>query len=266
MEGLPSNVSQNENKSADPSVKDITLVSIYKKLAILDRIDTKLDNLQQQVQDVEVRLSAVENDYTELCGAVDVTRADLASIQKSQQSLHKSDIMKRLEALENDLRSKNIKIFHLPDPNQETDAVLTGEVQKVLNIALHFQESSSSSTMDIQPNPDLALITSIKRLGKKVQNNSRTVLVSFSDESIVQRLLNSGNKAIRNHAKKNNLRQWVRIGDDVSLITQEKRKQLMPKMKKLRDDGLIALIPFSKTAKLIYRQAGQWHTIFPEQV
>ncbi len=69
-----------------------------------------------------------------------------------------------------------------------------------------------------------------------------------------------------NHSEvQSNVNPNICIVDNASKITPEKRKQLIPKMKLLRDAGLFAYILFSPIARLVYKQGHDWCTIFPEQ-
>jgi DNA polymerase IIIc chi subunit len=91
------------------------------------------------------------------------------------------------------------------------------------------------------------------------QQRAPPVLVRMPNTSLIQDLLKQGNKQMKTFSIPN-----IRIVDDVSKQTQEKRAKLIPKMKELRSAGLFAFIPFGPVAKLVYKQGNEWKTIYPE--
>ena len=263
----------------------ITLEVIWEKL---ERIEGKLDNINLRVEALEERIGSVENDQEHCFGDVDVLKAEIddmkkkidkldstASRQKQQpgtsNTMMQVTLDKRLEVMENEQRSSNFKIINLPE---ELNEDLPLKVKNILNFL--GQNRPNAQAQDVQA---VCTVLTVQRLGRQegaephIKNRqadgqtggarARPVLVKCTDNNTVKSLLKYANKALKNRPF-NNTR--ARLVDDVCVYTQQQRRALLPKMHSLRQDGLLALIPFTNTAKRIYKQGNTWNTILPQNV
>ena len=71
------------------------------------------------------------------------------------------------------------------------------------------------------------------------------------------KLIRDINKAIKSKAGRF---KGVLVTDDVCIATREKRRQLIPRMLELREQDLIAFIPFSTPARIVYMKNRRWQT------
>ncbi len=84
-------------------------------------------------------------------------------------------------------------------------------------------------------------------------NTIKPIIVTLDEVEVnVEKVIREGNKAIRTSArgerKANNIKNRTLITDDVSSITREKRRSLIPRMLQLRGEDRLAFIPFSLPA------------------
>ena len=241
------------------------LQAIYNKLDKLDgleRIEHKLDNLHDRVDLMEQRLCKLEDDNSDNQTA----KNDVNTLKIATQELQK-----RLESIENRERQANIKLLNLPVTQGETKPVL---YNKILEILKHINpQLTAENLLDAQRLtaaransklgqglPDLPAGGQPSTSSQNSQRKEPPVIVKLSNINTAQDLLKNGNKRIKTY-----MNPQIRIVDDVSKITQEKRTSLLPKMRQLRAAGLFAIIPFSPVAKILYRQGNEWKTIFPEK-
>jgi hypothetical protein len=170
-------------------------------------------------------------------------------------------IQKRLEALENKERQYNIKILNLPSNPVENQVQLH---YKVVEIMKHVNPAMSSECV-LEAR---RLFGARGKVGQgqgsssSAENTSQRsppVLVKLSSSTMVQEILKQGNKKLKSYSM-----PGIRIVDDVSKATQDKRATLIPRMKELRAAGLFAFIPFGPVAKIVYKQGDEWKTIFPQ--
>ena len=154
----------------------------------------------------------------------------------------------------------------MPEDNLQTKNQCRTTVTEIL--------SEAAPELCLRENNQLGLIKQVKRVGRPNTgrssswgniNRPRPIIVTLSDANVTADILKTGNKNLKRKLSNDARLKEVRLVDDVSPYTQQRRKQLIPKMNELRRDGLIALIPFTKTAKLIYKQGQRWNTIFPEE-
>jgi hypothetical protein len=144
---------------------------------------------------------------------------------------------------------------------------------KILEIFKHVNpQISSDHVIDIKrlaprvklgqdiPKQSSAVTTQRAAPAGQTLQVSPPVLIKLSSISLAQELLKQGNKKLKTYSNPR-----IRVVDDISKITQEKRATLIPRMKELRSAGLFAMIPFGPVAKIIYKQDNEWKTIYPEQ-
>ncbi len=193
---------------------------------------------------------------------------------KQDRAVNQNQLQSRVEYLENRDRCRNIKLLNIPIQANETPDKCKSTVIGVLkHIFPNLDESHVCRTMRLRPRSvQLQQNPAPMDLGHHDPGQQQmmrgtdggggsAILVTLTSEDLVNKILKSGNKALKTYGN-----GQCRIVDDVSRYTQEKRKRLLEKRDKLRKDGLVALIPFTKTAKLIYRQGDQWRTILPEEI
>ena len=243
------------------------------KLEGLDRIENKIDNLHNRVESLETRISAVENDHDDFTGNIVSLRADLAVVQTAVSKLKSaptSQLQSRVEYLENRDRSKNLKVLNLPTVPNESIELLQSRVINIFQHVIPGLPAShvlkvvrlkSRSGVTSTQQPLRSAVNQTFRDNEGAERGGAPVLVTVSSEDLVHKLLKDGDKKLKTYAQ-----GTYKVVDDISQFTQEKRKLLIEKRDSLRRDGLVAIIPFTKTAKLIYKQGDKWHTIFPENL
>ncbi len=209
---------------------------------------------------IYILINVIGQDQDHIFGDLDVIKAEVQGVQNKLSNLNQSNVkslQSRIEFLENQARNKNIKLFNLPS---HYDQHLS---DKVFEILVHVYPTLVRNEV-IQCRRLQANRNQHGSDGGPSANRPDPVLVCLSSDVIVTQILRGANKQLRTRPLVDHDCKGVRMTDDVSPYIHEQRKKLMPKMQQLRNDGLLALIPFSKTAKLIYRQGNVWKTIWPD--
>ncbi len=190
--------------------------------------------MHNRVEGLEERIAALECNNDHNTGTMDTVRAEIQGVKQTINS----EVQKRLETLENKDRQLNIKLLNLPENPWETTESLQTKAHEVLSHispvfpASHFHEVRRLGGRGVmkqrQAHQDATRSTLAD--ASNASSGPPPVLIKLSNHSEVQSILKVGNNKINSYVNSN-----ICIVDDESKITLEKRKQLIPKMKQLRD-------------------------------
>lgn len=248
---MASNTNETQQQASD---NQPSLQQIMDKLKLLEKIDTKLDNINIRVEAVEDRVATIENDQTEITSAIEVIQADLRDGAPRRDVSHLKEKLQeaedRLEELENRDRRFNIRILGWKLNTEDRNKCK--------------QVSDWLYDLGVTSNEDHVAVTKVYQITRPQSGgqNAHTVIATLQlpGEDHAGRVISTANKKLRQDRGYGR----VLITDDVCQQTRRKRQRLLPKMHDLRQKGLLALIPFSTPARMVYKEGDKWHTILPD--
>ncbi len=235
-----------------------TLGDIMEKLMLLDRIETKLDNIHLRVEEVETRVASLENDHQVMAAAMDHVQSNTGFSERLAEKLHSAE--RKIEALENNSRRLNIRILGWK-PQGEKD--LVKQVSTLLNEQLELNSNGQPITV-----MSAYRILTLK-MKQTREDGAKTIIATLQlhgqdNASQVIRQANQNLNIQRKSKQRGEQREKILITDDVCQTTRSKRQGLVPQMKKLRERGLLALIPFTTPARIVYKDGNGWHTEYSQ--
>lgn len=194
---------------------------------IMDSVNTRMDNVSKEVQELKASLQYTQKDVDELKVTLakqseheKITETDMVKICESLQVM-----CDKQEYLEGQSRRNNIVIDGVPESTGESWADSEEKVKDIFRQKLQLQRD-----MEIER---------AHRIGKPeaARNRPRSIVVKF---------LNSKDKAAVMQRAKNLKGTQIFINDDYTDAVRLKRKELLPKLKEARDKGDIAYLRHDK--------------------
>lgn len=194
---------------------------------IMDGNAKRLDGVIRDVQELKTSLQFTQGIMDEMKAKkndIDIKiRSFESSILKSKQELE--DLFEKLDHIENQLRRSNLLIDGIDEEKGETISGLEMKIQQMLSNNLGLD----SSTIEMER---------VHRIGQFHEGRKpRKIVVKLLRLKDRQRILSSTKKL-----KGTN----IYINEDFSDLVQQRRRELLPKLKEAREKGERASLRYDK--------------------
>ena len=198
---------------------------------ILDSTTTRIDGLMKEVQEIKTSLQfsqAQIDDLREIEKKVGSFESQLQALPSQHPSFENKDVISKIDYLENQSRRNNVIIDGLTQDNSyESWSDTEQKVREFMTNKLKIDSKSIE-------------IERAHRIGPVKQD-------SENPRQIVVKLLRYKDKELIMSKARANLKETsFYVNEDFSELLRKKRAELVPAMKKAREDGKYAVINYDR--------------------
>lgn len=179
----------------------------------LSRMETSNTRIENKIDSLQMEIKTLKQDNEE----VKEQNRKLTAIIKDQDQ--------KIIQMEKEHRKKNIVIYGIKETDEENEA---GQRKEVKSIVVEQMKTELDPAIDI---------VDTKRIGMKHSGKNRPLLVELRSYSKKLEIMNM---------KKSLKESDIFIDEDLPKEIQQKRKQLLPYMKKAREGGEKAYLNYDK--------------------
>ena len=227
------------------------LRDVWLRMPTLDKLSTQLDSLCSRMDTLELKVKDIENqnkDFEEGVGHIDTELQEIRKALDSKASaMELKKVNEQIVDLVNRNKRNNIVIHNVPEGAEGNTPDCCGLVHSILRDKLGIQASMEIERAHRTP---MARPSTQQRDARGKPRPIHVKFLRYRDrESVLKKATQTRNLEVQD--------QRIFVSDDIHTATREQHRRMVQKVKKMREEGKFAFIPWSVPRVIKYKDGGK---------